>query len=309
MTDSPIRDYGKVWNLGHPEVKDLFSGEVTVEEKVDGSQFSFMLQGAALHFRSRSVPVYTGESGMFAKAVSAVYDRAHLLKDGWIYRGEYLQKPKHNVLAYDRVPRGNIILFDVQPTEHTHLPADEKRAEAGRVDLECVPLVHVGPLADHSSLMSLMTTVSCLGGANVEGLVFKNYGRHGMDGKCLKGKHVAEHFKEVKDSEWKKENPGRQDILDLLVMKYRSEARYQKAVNHLRERGALTSSPADIGPLMAEALDDLDTECGDEMRQMLYQWAKKRIGRQIVGGLPQWYKDQLAKAQFESPNTAPKEPK
>ena len=33
--------YPKVWNLGHPSVDEIFKDDVIVEEKVDGSQFSF----------------------------------------------------------------------------------------------------------------------------------------------------------------------------------------------------------------------------------------------------------------------------
>ena len=33
--------YGKIFNLGHKETEALFDGPVVVEEKIDGSQFSF----------------------------------------------------------------------------------------------------------------------------------------------------------------------------------------------------------------------------------------------------------------------------
>ncbi|KKK80799.1 hypothetical protein LCGC14_2819850, partial [marine sediment metagenome] len=36
-----LRSYGKVYNIGHAAVVELFDDEVTVEEKIDGSQFSF----------------------------------------------------------------------------------------------------------------------------------------------------------------------------------------------------------------------------------------------------------------------------
>lgn len=38
-----IRSYPKVYNLGHKAIVELFDDEVTVEEKIDGSQFSFGL--------------------------------------------------------------------------------------------------------------------------------------------------------------------------------------------------------------------------------------------------------------------------
>lgn len=33
--------YGKIYNLGHRAIRNLFSDKVVIEEKVDGSQFSF----------------------------------------------------------------------------------------------------------------------------------------------------------------------------------------------------------------------------------------------------------------------------
>jgi len=45
--------YPKVWNLGHPNIAMLFEEDVTVEEKIDGSQFSFGIFHGELKCRSR----------------------------------------------------------------------------------------------------------------------------------------------------------------------------------------------------------------------------------------------------------------
>jgi hypothetical protein len=37
-----IGSYPKIYNLGHKAVRDIFKEPVTAQEKVDGSQFSFM---------------------------------------------------------------------------------------------------------------------------------------------------------------------------------------------------------------------------------------------------------------------------
>ena len=48
------------------------------------------------------------------------------------------------------------------------------------------------------------------------------------------------------------------------------------------------------------ALDtDLLGECGDEIRERLFQWAWKQMGRGVTGGLPEWYKEQLLARSFE----------
>ena len=45
--------------IGHAMVRDLFEGPVVVEEKIDGSQFSFGLIGGQLRVRSKGVEINT----------------------------------------------------------------------------------------------------------------------------------------------------------------------------------------------------------------------------------------------------------
>lgn len=102
--------YPKVYNIGHPAIDELFSGPVIVEEKVDGSQFSFGKFGDDLLVRSRG-RVFDVEApdNMFSLGAGVVKKLRDDLHDGWTYRGEYLNKPKHNALAYDRTPAMNVM--------------------------------------------------------------------------------------------------------------------------------------------------------------------------------------------------------
>ena len=93
----PMHSFPKVYAVGHRAIAELFLGDVLVEEKVDGSQFSFCLSDSGLEFRSRGAVVYAENAGMFSLAVEAVKSIADLLHPGWTYRAEYLMKPKHNV--------------------------------------------------------------------------------------------------------------------------------------------------------------------------------------------------------------------
>jgi len=124
---------GKIWNLGHRAVKDLFSQSCIVEEKIDGSFFAFGSFDGELRIRSKgAVMIPDAPEGMF-KLAAATARRLHedgLLKEGWTYRGEYLMKPKHNALAYDRVPQGNIIIFDILTGEEEYLGWQDKYNEA-----------------------------------------------------------------------------------------------------------------------------------------------------------------------------------
>ena len=300
-----IDSYPQVFNLGHKAIANLLLDPVVVQEKVDGSQFSFGLLSEApdgaisLSMRSKGCKVTVDNPGMFNLAYEAVLARVPLLTVGYIYRAEFLAKPKHNVLAYDRTPKDYIILYDIQRGTGDFLSPIEMELEANRIELETVPYIpSIDPGLDDFKAMLQRTSI--LGGQLVEGITIKNYHRFGFDAKPLFGKYVSEKFKEVHAKEWKNQNPAGGDIIDLLTARFRSEARWQKAVQHLRERGELEDSPRDIGKLFKEVPVDLLKECKDEIMAILFDWAWKRsLSRSITAGLAEWYKDELAKAQFK----------
>src|SRR3990172_9507207 len=127
--------FPKVWNIGHAAARELFDGPVVVQEKVDGSQISFGVFGGELKVRSKGKElVLDAPEKMFSVAVQQIKSFQHLLKDGWTYRGDYLSKPKHNALAYDRVPPHNIIIFDISPSQEEYLPAETVRTVAEYTD-------------------------------------------------------------------------------------------------------------------------------------------------------------------------------
>ncbi len=88
--------------------------------------------------------------------------------------------------------------------------------------------------------------------------------------------------------------------MQIVATKYATPARWQKAVLHLREKGLITDSPKDIGPLIKEAIADTLKECEEDIKKDLWTYAWERISRQLTNGLPQWYKDELLKKQFEA---------
>lgn len=300
LQETSWHSYPKVYSLGHAALAMLLLDDVIVEEKVDGSQFSFGLFGDVLRCRSKGKEiVLDAPEKQFAKAIATAQELQPLLRDGWTYRGEYLEKPKHNVQAHARVPVRNVIIFDVQPKHELYLDYENKKAEADRIGLETVPLLFSGRLTDQAVLLGLLDRESVLGGVKIEGMVVKNYVRFGTDGKALMGKHVSEAFKEIHGKLWKAENPGAGNIVEQLIMRFKTEARWQKAVRHLRDDGKLNDSPKDIGDLIREVQADVLKECSSEIRDILFAWAWPKVARAITGGVPQWYKDQLLARQFE----------
>ena len=294
--------YPSIYAMGHKAVGDLLLDPVLVEEKVDGSQFSFGLFpdypiNSGFRARSKGAELnLLAPEKMFAKAVETFMSLP--LRPDFTYRAEYLVKPKHHTMAYDRVPLGHLAIFDINTGHERYLPYEQKAEEAARLGLDVVPRIFSGMVTDVGQFRAWLETTSFLGGGLIEGIVVKNYSRFGPDKKALMGKFVSERFKETHKGEWRKENPTSKDIVDQLVKAYRSPARWQKAVQHLREAGRLEGSPRDIGALIKEVPSDIEKECMEEIKELLWAWAWPKARRGITAGLAEWYKEELLAEQF-----------
>ena len=295
-----IHSYPSVYAIGHKAIEDIFKGEVVLEEKIDGSQFSFGLINGELECRSKGKQlIVDAPEKMFGRAVEAIRGISSLLHPEWIYRGEYLEKPKHNTLAYDRTPELHVIGFDICPGLEEYLSPEEKRAEFRRIGLETVPLLYLGVVDNLEMFNGFLEKTSILGRSKIEGVVVKNYALFTREKKVAMGKYVSEAFKETHTGEWRKNNPTGKDIAQILIDRYKTTARWNKAAQHMAERGELANSPRDIGALMKETALDVRKECEDEIKQFLFDHFWKCIQRGITAGLPEWYKQELAKSAFD----------
>lgn len=297
-----INSYPTVFAIGHRAIPNLFDGPVLVEEKIDGSQFSFALLDGEKYAKAKKQILYPREpesGGMFSQALETVNGLD--LHEGWIYRGEYLQKPKHNTLAYDRIPPGHIILYDVVTAPETYLDYTDKAKEAQRLGLMVVPLIHEGTVENIERFRELLEAESCLGGTKVEGLVVKNYEQWTMEKKVAMGKYVSEAFKEAHQHEWGKSNPTTKDFIGDLGQTLKTEARWNKSIQHLRDEGNLDGSPRDIGPLLKLINEDIRTEMHEAIAERLFKHYWPQLARISTAGFPEWYKNQLAESAFPEP--------
>lgn len=267
---------------------------------VHNSQLSFGRFGDQIKIRSKGREFdIDGPDSLFEKAAEVVKMLAPNLHEGWTYRGEYLAKPKHNALAYDRIPNNHIMIFDIATNVDNYLGYAEKKIEANRIGLETVPVYLVGTFDSAIPFMGLLDRISVLGGQKIEGFVVKNYSQFTTDGKPMMGKYVSEQFKEVHGHEWTKDNPKPVDVFGAIIAKYVTEARWHKAVQHMREKGMLENSPRDIGALIKEVREDFSVECADEIKEELWRWFMKKIGANAVTrGIPEWYKMKLLEGAF-----------
>jgi len=295
-----ISSYSSIYAIGHKAILDIFETPVLIEEKIDGSQFSFGDLDGELCCRSKGKDmIMDAPEKMFDKAVQTVVDLQSELQRDWVYRGEFLQKPKHNSLTYNRVPEKNIILFDVMIGPERYLGPEEKAQEAARLGLEVVPVLFEGMMTSFEMFKEFLNWESILGGVKIEGVVVKNYNMFTQEKKVAMGKYVSEAFKEIHTSEWKKSNPTGKDIIEELIMRLKTDARWDKAIQHLRDAGELDGSPKDIGPLLKEIQLDIQKECTDDIKDILFKHYWKDIARGVVRGLPEWYKDKLGMGSFK----------
>jgi RNA ligase len=294
-----INSYPSVYAIGHKAIEGLFSGPVVIEEKVDGSQFSFGVIDGELQCRSKGKNlVLDAPEKMFVKAIETTRELTPLLMPGWVYRCEFLGKPKHNTLCYARTPAKNLILYDVNTGQESYLLPAEKQNEARRVGLEYVPCFFQGIVTDMAMLKSLLETESCLGGTKIEGVVAKNYALFTGEKKVAMGKYVSEAFKETHAVDWKERNPSAVDVVQRLIEQYHTDARWNKAIQHLKEAGRLEGSPRDIGMLMREVPLDILKEEEEAIKTALMRHFWPHIMRGATAGLPEWYKQHLAESAF-----------
>lgn len=292
--------YPKIYSMGHRAIATLFDGDVHVQEKVDGSQFSFGMFDGVIKCRSRNKQIdVDNPDKMFLKGVQTVQRLEYngVLVNGWTYRGEYLNSPSHNTLEYDRVPEGNIILFDINTGEEAYVSASVLAQEAKVLGLEVVPTVFEGRVSSAVALETLLDRTSILGKSKIEGIVIKNYALFGTDKKCLMGKYVSPAFREKHQEVWKAKNPSQKDVLYNLAQVYKHEGRWDKALQRLRDAGELTGTPKDIGALCREVPADIRAECEDEIKAALFRWAWSTISKTSVAGLAEWYKKLLLETQ------------
>lgn len=299
MTDS-WHSYPKIHAIGASFIVRLFESEVTVEEKVDGSQISFGSFDGELRIKSRGKDQTNAPDKMFQIAhdvISSLEARGDLV-DGWTYSGEYLNKPKHNTLVYDRVPKGNIAIFDIRSGHEEYLPYHQKAVEAERLGFDVVPLLFKGKVLGVETLKDFLEHESFLGGPKIEGFVVKAYDQFTKDGKAMMGKFVSDAFKEKHRKDWKKSNPSSLDIIAQIGEELRTEARWRKAIERRRDNGDLFNEPKDIGPLIKSIVEDTWEEEMDYIKDKLWKYAKKHVERKLVAGFPEWYKNRLLEGAF-----------
>lgn len=297
--------FPKIFTIGQRYTENLFNGVVEITEKVDGSQFCWGRLDGELFMRSKGKQLFVeNPEKMFKEAIEYIKSIEDAIDDGWVFYGEYLQKPKHNCLTYNRTPKNHIALFGACEYKKQEYISKYKylKGFADMFEIDVVPLLFDGTVYNdafiNEFLTNLLETKSYLGNCNIEGFVVKNYGKDMLLGgqiiPLLSGKFVSEKFKEVQNTDWKKNHIGKGKF-ELLKESYKTEARWEKAIQHLRELEVITDTPKDIGIILKEIQTDIIEEEKENIKESLYNIYYQEILRAAVSGFPQWYKEKLFK--------------
>jgi hypothetical protein len=297
--------FPKLFAIGTEYIHSLFDEPVEITEKLDGSQFGFgKTEDGDVFCRSKGkIQHIDAPDKMFQQGADYVKSIADKLPEGVTFYGEYLQKPKHSTLAYDRIPTNHIALFGIKYAdghyEHDYSVLADRAAELG---IDVVPLIYAGKVDTPGELKANLERESYLGGQKIEGFVVKRY-TPWMFGSIVMplmgGKYVSEAFKEVHRESWKSDNTdggkwGR------VIESFHTSARWHKAAMHLDERGELEHSPRDIGKLMKEVRLDIEAESKEEIKEQMWSIFKEQLLKRATAGLPEWYKQQLLERSFDA---------
>jgi len=202
------------------------------------------------------------------------------------------------VLCYNRTPTNNIVLFGALEYSTGWKSHECLKDLAKEFDCDVVPLLYEGPIKSKEELDKFHELESYLGGPKLEGVVLKNYGQTVLIGGNVypvMAKYVRTEFRETLNKEWTSGRDKVQDFID----SFRTEARWEKTISHLRDNGQLENSPRDIGKLIVECEKDLFEEETENIKLGLFRLFKDQIKRKSIAGMPEWYKDKLAEGAFD----------
>jgi len=297
-----MEHFPRIQAVHKPEAVGFKEGNVIVEEKVDGTQVRFEIDDFGLiSVGSHNVDnIHIGVSDGFGKAIETankVFDGIEAdLGEKIVIFGEYLSKPKQNTIPYARVPRYNVVIFDVIVNGY-YLDREEKDRFGFQYGLEVVPLLWKGKGEDFTDEIreELLKTKSFLGHQagydKIEGIVIKNYGKlfdprfRALEGHHMVVKIVNESFQEKN----KVENPGQGNKVEELINSLCSVARWNKSIQHLREDGLLNNHMKDLALIVPGIVKDIEEEEKESIKEELYKIYMPKIKQRCTRGLSGHY--------------------
>lgn len=260
---STIPSYDKIANKTRvlDFIKRSGAQRVVIQEKIDGSQFSFMKEeDGKLHFRSKGAVLTAEKDNGFGPAIAHL-SQPHIAKNiqsGYIYRAEFMRGQRQNKLSYATVPHGHLVLFEAEQIDDFGLGSAWVRHAAAQLGLYAAKVFWEGFANEiPDDLDQFLGVESMLGGCNAEGIVVKALDVKNKAGEFPRYKLVTKQFKEVRAS---KETADVGAVVDYLFKQYCPEPRLDKALQRARDNG-VELVEANYGLLAKDIGADLDDEC------------------------------------------------
>lgn len=296
-----MKSYPKISQSYKEEAAGIYEGNICVEEKIDGSQFRGKITtDGEIFCGSHNSKGDDPPDSMFNIAIEQFNKIFAGYKPEFetVVFCEYLKSTKQNTINYERVPKHNLILFDVQ-VDTLFLSRRNKELFAIKFDMEITPLLFVGDgseISENDKILpskqeEFLAKKSVLGHAEnskfktIEGFVIKNYDKlydverfrnyeeSTHPWMCIK--IVNEKFKEVNHEE----NPNRTNKFEELKSNYRTKSRMLKTIQHLQEEGNLKYELSDLQILVPSVIDDIVIEEKEGIKDALW----RIFGREITG--------------------------
>lgn len=169
------KSYTDVVRFGHPSTQfTINSGDrISITEKLDGSNMSFILKGDKIYGFSRknSLSPELPLRGAYNWLVEHEEDFKLNLNPNYRYFGEWLVK---HTIVYPEKSYNQFYGFDIfDESKQAYLKQPEVFTEFNRIKIQTVPLFYYGPYISFDHLMSYVGDTK-LGGDLGEGIVVKN---------------------------------------------------------------------------------------------------------------------------------------
>ena len=312
----PSITVGNEKTLNH---KDVENCRVIIQEKVDGSQLTIFRQGDKLIYYNKNKQI-TGQGKPWLNSYILLNNNVHLFKEGLFYHGEAMKSiysSKLNV-RYEREPRYFWIVYEiVREEDNTTLTPEEMDEVLEGTGIETVPILYDNLNNDESEInkdevnedevnyiekakdiirnIEDGSITSCFGNVAPEGVVLKVLNRN--KGNKKKEKMVTTRYKFVRtkfsetNSSKKQRLPelSQDQIIDGIGNIYNTDARKQKAVQHLEEQGKWKDKISQNIGLMVNELDaDLLKECEQEIKDLLFVRFWPQISKVARGNIKEF---------------------
>jgi len=199
------------FNLDNTQLKRLFTGEVIVEEKMDGSNVGIIRHQKGFALQKRNSLVGPSEHEQFSFfnnwAHQQRYEQIMSLPVGTLLYAELLYAV--HTIYYDRLP-DYVLVFDVKQ-DGEWLDYDDRAAFCQQYGFLMVPLVGRGTFSK-TDVQQMVPGPSAYG-SDAEGIVVKRYAKHGY----FRGKIVKPGFMkqiEESDNHWATYNVRRNQLAE-----------------------------------------------------------------------------------------------